>query len=91
MYSQGERFRGFPERDLSKDLVAEGAGHDKRRVTCRTAEVDKAAFSEEENMAARWHGITVYLGLDVDDRRRVGFEPSYINFNIEVPDTDQAS
>ncbi len=33
------------QHDLSKDLVAEGAGHDERRVASGTTEVDKTALS----------------------------------------------
>ena len=84
--TKGERLWCFPKSDLGKNLVAERAGHNEGRVTCCTTKVDKAALSKEEDVAARCHGESVHLRLDVDDCLRVRFEPSYIHFNIEVAD-----
>ena len=84
VHAQGKRLRGGPERDLGKNLVTEGARHDERGVSRRTTEVDKAALREKEDMAARWHSETIHLGLNVNDRLRIGLEPSHIDFNIEV-------
>ena len=55
-------------------------------MTRRTAKVDEAALCEKEYVAARRHSETVNLGFNVDNRLRMGLEPSYINFNVEVAD-----
>jgi hypothetical protein len=60
------------QHDLSKDLVGEGAGHDKRRMTSRTSQVYETAFSEEDDVVAVWHQETIHLGLDVGDALSVG-------------------
>ncbi|KAI6757111.1 hypothetical protein HG531_002936 [Fusarium graminearum] len=70
--------------DLSKDLVGERAGHDKRRVAGSTAKVDKTALSKEDDVAAAGHEEAVNLGLDVLDRGGVLLEPSNVNLDIEV-------
>lgn len=84
VHSQGEQLRSLPERDLGKDLVAERARHDEGGVTGRAAEVDKATFREEEDVAAGRHSETVHLRFDVDDRLRIGLKPSHIDFNVKV-------
>lgn len=72
------------QHDLSKDLVAEGARHDEGRVAGGTAEVNKTALGEENDMAAVGHKEAVDLRLDVLDALGVGLQPGNINFNIEV-------
>ena len=72
------------EHDLGKDLVAEGAGHDKRRVTSGTAEVDETTLGKEDDVAAVGHQVAVDLGLDVLDAGSVGLEPGDVDLNIEV-------
>ena len=82
--AERELLRGSPEGDLGKNLVGERAGHDERRVTSSASEVDKAALSEEDDVAAIGHGETVNLRLDVRDRGCVGLQPGNVDFNIEV-------
>lgn len=50
-------------------------------------EIDKTAFCEENDVPTRLHGETIYLRLDVDHLLGVGFEPGYVNLNIEMADT----
>jgi hypothetical protein len=90
VHTQRKRVGGLPKRDLSKNLVAEGAGHDERWVTGGTAEVNKSALSKEKNVTARSHGEAVHLRFYVDDRLGVGFEPSNIDFNVEVTNTGRS-
>ena len=72
------------QHDLGKDLVGERAGHDERRVTGSTSQVNETALSEEDDVTAVLHEETVNLGLDVLDRAGVGLEPSNVNLDIEV-------
>ena len=37
-------------------------------------------------MATVRHGVTIDLGFDIDDRFRVGLEPSNIDLDVEVTD-----
>lgn len=74
------------EHDLCKNLVGERARHDKGGVTSSTAKVDETTLSKEDDVTAILHEITVYLGLNVLDRRSVLLQPSDINLNIEVTD-----
>jgi hypothetical protein len=75
-----------PEGDLGEDLVGERAGHDPRRVTGSATEVNETTLSEEDDVAARLHGVAVDLGLDVADRGRVGLEPRDVDLDVEVTD-----
>ena len=75
---------GTEESDLSEDLVGERAGHDERRVAGSTAKVDKTTLSQEDDVTAVGHGVTVNLGLDVLDGLGVGLKPGNINLNVEV-------
>jgi len=43
------------QHDLGQDLVGEGAGHDEGGVAGGTAQVDEAAFGEEDDVAAVGH------------------------------------
>lgn len=52
---------------------------------CAT-EVDKTAFGEEDDVTAILHEIAVNLGLDVCDGLGVSFQPSNVNFNVEMAD-----
>ena len=72
------------QHDLSKDLVAEGAGHDEGRVASGAAEVDKTTLSQENNVATVGHKEAVDLGLDVLDALGVGLQPSNIDLDVEV-------
>jgi hypothetical protein len=72
------------EHDLGQDLVGEAAGHDEGAVAGSTAEVDKTALSEQDDVAAILHQETVDLGLDVLNARGVGLEPCNVDLNIEV-------
>ena len=46
---------GFEQHDLCQDLIGEGAGHDEGGVAGGTAQVDEAAFREEDDVAAGFH------------------------------------
>lgn len=72
------------ESDLSEDLVGERAGHDEGRVAGSTAKVDETTLSQEDDVTAVGHGVTVNLGLDVLDGLGVGLKPGNINLNVEV-------
>lgn len=72
------------QHDLGKDLVGEGAGHDKGGVSGGTAEVDKATLSEEDDVAAVLHEEAVDLWLDVLDGLGVLLQPRDVNLDIEV-------
>ena len=47
-------------------------------------QIDKAAFSQENDVTAIGHCKAINLRLNVDNRDSVGLEPSNIDFNIEV-------
>lgn len=72
------------EKDLSKDLVGEGAGHDEGRVSGGTSQVDETSLGEEDDVAAALHEVSVDLGLDVLDAGSVGLQPGNIDLDIEV-------
>jgi hypothetical protein len=72
------------QHDLGKDLVGEGAGHDKGRVAGGTSEVDETTLGEEDDVVAIRHEETVDLGLNVLDGLGVLLEPGNVDFNVEV-------
>jgi hypothetical protein len=72
------------QHDLGKDLVGEGAGHDKGRVAGGTSEVDETTLSEEDDVVAIRHEEAVDLGLNVLDGLGVLLEPGNVDFNVEV-------
>ena len=72
------------EGDLSKDLVGERAGHDEGRVTSGTSEVNQTTLSQQDDVTAVGHQVTVNLGLDVLDGLGVGLKPGNVNLNVEV-------
>lgn len=72
------------QQDLCKDLVGEGAGHDERRVSSGTSQVDETTLGKENDVAAALHEITVDLGLDVLDALGVLLQPGDVNLDIEV-------
>ena len=72
------------EGDLSKDLVGERAGHDEGRVTSGTSEVNQTTLSQQDDVTAVRHEVTVNLGLDVLDGLGVGLEPGNVDLNVEV-------
>lgn len=72
-----------PEGNLGQNLVGERAGHDERRVSSGTSQVDETSISQEDDVSAGGHGVTVDLGLDVD-LLSVGLEPGNIDLNVEV-------
>ena len=72
------------EGDLSKDLVGERAGHDEGRVTSGTSEVNQTTLSQQDDVTAVGHQVTVNLGLDVLDGLGVGLEPGNVDLNVEV-------
>jgi hypothetical protein len=82
--TQGEVLGTLPEGHLSEDLVGEGAGHDERRVTGGTSEVDETALGQQDDVITILHGVAINLGLDVNGLDSVLLEPSNIDFNIKV-------
>ncbi len=52
----------------------------------RTAKVDEAAFSEEDDVTAVLHEVAVDLGLDVLDALGVFFHPGDVNFDVKMSD-----
>jgi hypothetical protein len=52
-----------------------------------TPEVDETTFSKQDDMATVGHGVTIDLGLNVDDRLRICLEPGYIDLDIEMANT----
>ena len=84
VHAKRELLRGGPERNLSQDLVGEGAGHDEGGVASGASEVDKTTLSKEDDVTAVGHGKAVDLGLNVRDRLGVGLQPGDVNFNIKV-------
>ena len=50
-----------PELNLSQHLVCEGVGHDEAGVAHGTAEVDKAALSQDDDVTAILQGVAVNL------------------------------
>jgi len=70
--------------NLSKDLVGEGAGHDKGRVASGTAKVDQTALCQEDDVAAVGHGESVDLRLYILYGLGVSLQPRDVDFNVEV-------
>ena len=77
---------GLEQGNLSQDLVGEGAGHDEGRVASSTAKVDQTTLSQEDDVTAVGHLVTVNLGLDVLDRLGVGLEPGNVDLDVKVTD-----
>lgn len=73
-----------PKSDLSKGLVSERARHNEGRVASCTSKVNETSLCKEDDVAARRHGETVNLGLDIDNGLCVGFQPSNVNLDIEM-------
>lgn len=53
-------------------------------MTSGTTKVDKTTISEEDEVAAVGHGVTVDLGLDVDTIFGVGLQPGNVDLNVKV-------
>lgn len=75
---------GLVQHDLGQNLVGEGAGHDERRVTSGTAEVDKTTLSKQNDVAAILHQESVNLRLDVLHGLSIGLEPGNVDLDVEV-------
>jgi len=75
-----------PEGNLGEDLVGERARHDEGRVTVCASEVDQSTFGKEDDVAARGHGVSVDLRLNVDVLDGGLLQPSDINFDVEMSD-----
>lgn len=75
---------GLEQHDLSQDLVGEGAGHDERRVTGSTTQVDETTLGEKDDVSAAGHLEAVDLGLDVLHGLGTLLEPSNVDFNVKV-------
>jgi hypothetical protein len=76
---------GFgPESNLGQNLVGERVGHDERRMTSGTTQVNETTFSEEDDVTTALHGETINLRLDVGDGSSVSLQPCNIDFNIKV-------
>jgi hypothetical protein len=72
------------QHDLSKNLVTETAGHDKRTVASGAAQIDETAFSQQNDVATVLQQEAVDLGLDVLDGLSIGFKPSNVNLDVEM-------
>lgn len=72
------------QHDLGQDLIGEGAGHDEGRVAGGAAQVDETTLSQQNDVAAVLHQVTVDLGLDVLDALGVGLEPGDVDLDVEV-------
>jgi len=77
---------GFEQHDLREHLVGEGARHDEGGVARGAAEVDEAAFGEEDDVTAGGHEVAVDLGFDVGDGFAVFFDPGDVDFDVEMAD-----
>jgi len=77
-----------PQGNLGKDLVGERAGHDKRRVSSGTSQVNKATIGKEDDVDTVLQGVSVDLGLDVD-LGGVGVQPGNVDLNVEVTNVGQ--
>lgn len=73
-----------PEGDLGEHLVAEGVGHDERRVSRSATQVDETSGGQQDEVAAVLEQEAVYLRLDVDLLGRILLQPGYIDLSIEV-------
>jgi hypothetical protein len=89
--AQGVLISLVPELDLGQNLVGEGKGHDERRVAVSATQVDKAAFSQQDDMAAVREGVAIDLRLDVDDLGGVFLEPSHVDFDVKVANAAETS
>jgi hypothetical protein len=85
VYSDGVSLGLGPELDLGQGLVGERTGHDERRVSSGTSQVDQSTFSQEDDVSARGHGVTVDLGLDVGNGSGGGFQPGDVNLTKGNP------
>lgn len=53
-------------------------------MTGCTAEIDKTAFSEEDDVTTILHEVAIDLRFDVGDGLGVGFHPGNVDFNIKM-------
>ena len=51
--------------------------------------VDQTTLSKEDDVTAAGHGVTVNLGLDVDDLDSVLLQPRNVDLDIEVTDAKE--
>jgi hypothetical protein len=72
------------QHDLRKDLVGERAAHDERGVTSGTAQVDKTAFGEKDDVSTVLQEETIDLGFYGDNAPSVGLEPGNVDFAVKV-------
>src|ERR1700742_1311308 len=69
----------FVQHNLSKNLVGEGAGHDKRGMASGASQVDETTLGEEDNVTAVLHQESVDLGLDVLNALGILLQPGDVN------------
>lgn len=86
VFSAESSVASLVKHDLGEYLVGEGAGHNKGRVASGTTQVDKTTLSEEDDVAAAGHEVTINLGLNVLNGLGIGLQPGNIDFNIEMAD-----
>ena len=55
-------------------------------MTGSTPKVDKAAFGEENDVAAVVHEVAVDLGLDVLNRFGIALQPGNVNLDVKMAD-----
>ena len=69
---------------LCQDLICEGTRHNKRRMAGCTAEIDKATFGKQHDVAAIVHEVAVHLGFDALDTLGIRLQPSHVNLDVKV-------
>ncbi|KAH3668817.1 hypothetical protein OGAPHI_002572 [Ogataea philodendri] len=70
--------------NLSKNLVGERTGHDKRSVSGGTSQVDQSTVSKQNHVLTGLEQVSVNLWLDVDCVNGIGLKPSNVDLNVEV-------
>lgn len=83
----GERARHDPRGVASGASVAGSVSEGTtRRARIDQPEVDETSLGEEDDVAARGHGVTVNLGLDVGGLDGVGLDPGDVDLDVKVTD-----
>lgn len=73
----------LPDLQLSHNLVTEGVGHNERRMSSGTSQVDETALSQKDDVSSVGQLVTVNLRLDVVSLG-VSLEPGNVDLTIEV-------
>merc|ERR1719431_2027237 len=75
-----------PQLDLGEDLVTETVGHDEAGVTHGTAQVNKSALSQQQDVLTVGQCVAVNLRLDVGLGLAVILQPLNLDLTVEVTD-----